>query len=183
MFVSDCSYNAPSQQCSPMLGHGGTVFPHSLSSHLFICLILFLFVYSSIGCSHGEGRCPWRTAQQESTWDGWLPEEVWILKQPVPNYLRVHPCHPVAFTLLPVLVCSLFFFFAHPSLLFIPFSYSWLCYLIPLNPVFASKHLCYWFLKENIWALKLIHSRNWQISLKKKRIKKRMSWKSIPVPY
>lgn len=79
--------------------------PSLSSSHLFISSF-FLFVYSSIGSCHGEGRCPWRKAQQDSIFDGKVPEGRWILKQPVPNYLTVHPCHPVAFTLLPDLVCS-----------------------------------------------------------------------------
>lgn len=37
---------------------------------LFIYFVFSSFVYSSIGCCHGEGRCPWRAAQQESISDG-----------------------------------------------------------------------------------------------------------------
>lgn len=88
---------------------------------LFVCLFI-PFVYFSIDFCHGEGRCPWREAQQESIWHGWIPEEGRLLKQPVPSYLATRPYHPVAFHTTSILVCSfcLFFFsFFLPSLPFV----------------------------------------------------------------
>lgn len=77
---------------------------------LFIYFVFSSFVYSSIGFCDGEGRCPRRAAQQESISDGWLPEEVWILKHPTqpPSSSLTTLLH---FTLLPVLVGSPFVFF------------------------------------------------------------------------
>ena len=63
-------------------------FSFSFFSSGFVHLWSFCFlVYSSIGFSHGKRRCPWRAAQQESLYHGWVPEEIWILKWPLP----IHP--------------------------------------------------------------------------------------------
>lgn len=76
--------------------------------HLFCFFLLCLL--STCFC-HGEGRYPWRAAQQESIYDGWLPEEVWILKRPVPSHLAARPPPPCCISPLPARVGSHYCFF------------------------------------------------------------------------
>lgn len=102
-------------------GAGSRLLFSTMFVHLFCFFLLCLL---SNGYCHGEGRCPWRAAQQESISDGWIPEEVWILKRPVPSHLAPpssSPSPPCCISPLPVLVgshfCFVFFFFLLPSLL------------------------------------------------------------------
>lgn len=51
-------------------GNKKSIFQPSYHHVCSFILCFFSFVYSSIGFCHGEGRCPWRAAQQESISDG-----------------------------------------------------------------------------------------------------------------
>lgn len=42
----------------------------SCSHQIHSLIVCFPFVHSSIGFCHGEGRCPWRAAQQEIFFNG-----------------------------------------------------------------------------------------------------------------
>lgn len=133
-------------------------FPALLSSYVFIYFVFFPFVYSSIGYCHGEGRCPWRAAQQESIYDGWIPEESGILKQPVPSHLAAHPYHPVAFhtTSSPSWYLLCFFSFS-----LLPICYPFFFYP-PFNPAsfpLSSTHLLC-VLYYPLEHYKLIHSKD-----------------------
>ena len=110
-----------------------------------LCSFCFCFVfsppslYSSDGFNHGKRRCPRRSAQPESVFDGRSPEEVWILKRPVlPRHLAAHSKPPLPLNLLPRCFFSCLLSPRYFQDIFILFFLLSLCLHPPLLPVLPS---------------------------------------------
>lgn len=128
----------------------------------FVHLSSFCFlVYSSFGFSHGKGRCPWRAAQQESLFHGRVPEEIWILKRPLPIHTAAHslstPLSPTCgqhYQAWLADTLSVFFF----SLFFFPFFYKMSVGLLPFCNLLLFKIIL--SCQPSLWHLLVVPRQN-----------------------